>query len=339
MMNNPTKVIFFSLFLTSLVLGSDERINALGGNAGFWPDDDQNINIFPATLNNFQLAQVSGVKNGAEKAVFLFGDKTKYGFVLDGDESQLINMMWGNGKMGVQLAFDNSSNDNGTDKTGTSAISAAFGQDMGFAELGVGFVTESDDSGTKDAGDDKSDMTIGVNLRRAQSLWVFEGLLLGFDMVTGTNGDATSSQMALGLDLYNHWDIGDGTDLLFALGFGFETETTNSGQTGAKDNVMTNILLPKYTLGVETNITDWAVARAGVTNNHALSSSNDDGTTATSTGGTAEFDAVFGIGFNYGGFTLDMELDPGFYTDPVSHITGHNGSSLGSGKATITYNW
>ena len=58
-----------------------------------------------------------------------------------------------------------------------------------------------------------------------------------------------------------------------------------------------------------------------------------------SLGGTAEFDAVFGIGFNYGGFTLDMELDPGFYTDPVSHITGHNGSSLGSGKATITYNW
>ena len=49
------------LLLSSFVLGSDVRIGALGGNAGFWPDDDQNISLFPSTINNFNLAQVGGI--------------------------------------------------------------------------------------------------------------------------------------------------------------------------------------------------------------------------------------------------------------------------------------
>ncbi|SVB28184.1 uncharacterized protein METZ01_LOCUS181038, partial [marine metagenome] len=306
-----------------------------------------NIYLFPATLNNFQLAQINTITgSGASDAVFLFGDKTKYGFFLE-DNSRMIDMAWGNGSMGVLVGLDMNSEtaDDGTGKTadlGDMTINAAFGQTLGFGDLGVSFEMASDDGASTEATDDESEMTIGLNLRRNQSLWVFEGILVGFEMVTGSQDKATWSTMGLSLDLFNHWGLGSGTDLLFALGFGFASESSNSGVSGANDVKSTTMLFPKSTVAVETAITDWATARAGVTNNHTLSNSEDDGAGAdnsvTGSNGDSDFAATFGLGFDYGGFTLDMVINPGFYTDPVSHITGFNDSSLGY-AASITYAW
>ena len=354
-MTNLKKVTFLGLFIAGIAMGSDMRINALGGNAGFWPGDDQNIYLFPATLNNFQLAQVNGVtEDGVSNAVFLFGDKTKYGFMLDGSGSDMINMAYGNGDLGVLFSFDlNSGDSESADSSGNTtmfssgdmSLGVAVGLNKGFGELGVSFGMTSDDGWTSASTDDVSGITIGLNLRRAQPLWVFESMLVSFSMVTGSAGDATSSDIGLNLDLFNHWTLTDNTDLLFALGFGFYSESDDNGLTGDANvvNTGTAILFPKSTFAVETSITDWATARVGVVNLHLLSSVIDDGlgndNSSISTMGDSHFDAVFGLGFNYGGFTLDMDLNPGFYTDPVKHITGFNVSnSLGS-TASITYTW
>jgi hypothetical protein len=361
---NLKKVTFLGLFIASIAMGSDMRINALGGNAGFWPGDDQNIYLFPATLNNFQLAQVNGVtEDGTSNAVFLFGDKTKYGFMLDGSGDDMINMAWGNGKLGVLLSFDLNSGDiegistgepdeyGYSDTTitmfssGNMSLGVNVGLNQSFGELGIAFGMSSDDGLSTASTDDESGMIIGLNLRRAQSLWVFESMLVSFSMVTGSAGDATSSDMGLNLDLFNHWTLTENTDLLFALGFGFYSGSDDNGISGDGNvvNTETAILFPKSTFAVETSITDWATARVGVVNSHLLSSSMDDGAgnddSKTSSMGGSDFGAVFGLGFNYGGFTLDMDLNPGFYTDPVKHITGFNVmNSLGS-TASITYTW
>ena len=363
-MNNQKRVLFTVLFLTSIVMGSGMRINALGGNAGFWPDDDQNIYLFPATLNNFQLAQVDGVtEDGVGNAVFLFGDKTKYGFMLDGSGDDMINMAWGNGKLGALLSFDLNSGDivgisiSDPDTSGvsdtTTAIFASGNMSLGvnvglnqsFGELGIVFGMSSDDGVSTASTDDESGMIIGLNLRRAQSLWVFESMLVNFSMVTGSAGDATSSDIGLSLDLFNHWTLTENTDLLFALGFGFSSGSDDNGISGDGNVVSTTttITFPRSTFAVETSITDWATARVGVVNSHTLSDAADDGAgndgSKTSSMGGSDFGAVFGLGFNYGGFTLDMDLNPGFYTNPVNYITGFNVSnSLGS-TASITYTW
>ena len=48
---------FISLsMLLAVSFASEQRIASLGGNAGFWAEDDQNIYMFPATINNFNIA-------------------------------------------------------------------------------------------------------------------------------------------------------------------------------------------------------------------------------------------------------------------------------------------
>ena len=349
--------LFPCLLILTVVSGSDMRIGALGGNAGFWPGDDQNIYMFPATLNNFQLAQVDGVTgDGVGNAFFLFGDKTKYGFMLDGSGDDMINMAWGNGELGALVSFDLNSGDivSEPDSLGATTTFASGNMSLGatvgglnqsFGELGIVFGKSSDDGASSASTDDESGMVIGLNLRRAQPLWVFESMLVSFSIITGSAGDAKSSDMGLNLDLFNHWTLNENTDLLYALGFGFSSGSNDNGVSGSGNVVSTStaITFPKSTFAVETSITDWAIARVGVVNSHTLSSSTDDGAgsdnSKTSTMGGSDFGAVFGLGFNYGGFALDMDLNPGFYTDPVKHITGFNVSnSLGS-TASITYTW
>ena len=64
---------FISLsLLLAVSFASEQRIASLGGNAGFWAEDDQNIYMFPATINNFNIAQIDGNGENA-KASFLFG--------------------------------------------------------------------------------------------------------------------------------------------------------------------------------------------------------------------------------------------------------------------------
>tara|TARA_Y100000034_G_C6802541_1_gene360103 strand:- start:234 stop:530 length:297 start_codon:yes stop_codon:yes gene_type:complete len=55
--------------------------------------------------------------------------------------------------------------------------------------------------------------------------------------------------------------------------------------------------------------------------------------------GDGDFALAFGLGLEYGGFTLDIDLNPGFFTNPVNHITGNNLLSPLASQATITYSW
>jgi len=187
--------------------------------------------------------------------------------------------------------------------------------------------------------DDIDGLGIGVNLRRNQSLWVFDEMYVSFGLVSVSIGDATASSMGLSANLFNHWELNPNTTLLFVLGFGFESSTANSGAEGADDVTGSEISLPNAVLAIETNINDWATMRAGITNKHAFSSSTDNGTTKTSDNGASDFSALFGLGFNYGGFKLDMDLNPGFFTNPVNHITGFNIMEPLGTMATISYNW
>ncbi len=64
-------------------------------------------------------------------------------------------------------------------------------------------------------------------------------------------------------------------------------------------------------------------------------------TTSISGGGANTGGAVvMGLGFNYGSFDLDMNLNSygTMLNDPVKYVTGRNNAALGAGW-TITYNW
>ena len=53
------KLIMLTTFC-AMALGSDARVESLGGNVGFWPGDDQTYTMFPQAINSLDMIQVSG---------------------------------------------------------------------------------------------------------------------------------------------------------------------------------------------------------------------------------------------------------------------------------------
>ena len=350
------KSITIALSIISCLIASDMRIGALGGNAGFWPEDDQNIMMFPSTINNFNLAQIQDASGENPYATFIFGDNIKYGFMLDGSRDNLLNLAIGTGSLGALIGFDMDSNnewryvdaDWSERKPSSMNLNASLGIESSVGELGLGlnFTTSDNDNGNKD--DDAGMLAVSANLRREQSLWVFSHLLLSANFSSGQIIPDTNyyyydesaqdvSAISFEASLFRHWNIASETDLLFAAGFGF-----NSTGLGA-DSVKlteTSIILPKYTFAVETNIREWATLRAGINNSHYLSkSSKQEGNNRElNSMGSGDTNYSVGLGLEYEGFKLDVDLNPGFFINPMPFITGFNDETLAS-KATITYTW
>ena len=356
--------IILTIFSINMIVASDLRIESLGGNAGFWPEDDQNIMMFPSTINEFNLAQIQDAAGENPYATFIFGDNAKYGFMLDGEGDNLLNLAYGTGDLGVILGFDmdgsnewvydDASNGNVERKPSSMALNAMVGLNSGFGEVGLGlnFMSSDNDNGNSD--DDPGTLGLGLNLRREQSLWVFSHLLVSANFGSGkmelveeyydeeyneTSVDTSildMSSLSLEASLFRHWDLGSETDLLFAAGLGFGS--LGLGPDSVKIT-QTNIVVPNYTFAVETNVADWATLRVGVNNSHLLSSTVEaEGSDQKMTEmGTTETNYSVGLGLEYEGFKLDLDLNPEFLTNPVHYITGNNSNSGLATKATVTF--
>ena len=134
-MKNVTKILTAVVFCAAL-FASDQRINALGGNAALWPGDEANIAAFPAQVNNHAYLQIDGVGSTSETvdgeavtttdaggASLLFQqDGTTWGF--NYGSGDWVNMHWGDGSMGVSVGF---ANDTSSDGEGTSDFNVAYG--------------------------------------------------------------------------------------------------------------------------------------------------------------------------------------------------------------------
>ena len=313
---NTTMLFMF----VGLIFSSQERVNALGGNAAFWPEDEANISVFPQAVNNFNLANTDG-----DDFYVSWGDDMKFGFS-GGSSSDFLNLSWGMNNMGVNFGLNMTPEvegvgceDGTTDcaeyvaaEDAVNVVDLQYGMTLdGVGDVGVHFMNTTMHA-HGDHFDYEDGMTLGASLRRSQELWVFSHALLNFGYVAPEDEDAV---MNLGADLFTHLDIADNTVGLFALGFGW----TNEGEDG-------DIHFPKMTFAVESAWTDWATVRAGFTKNWSL-------TNTTSTGVTPSF----GLGFNYGSFVLDMSVGSDIFTNPVQKVTGFE--SLNASAFNLTYMW
>jgi hypothetical protein len=183
----------------------------------------------------------------------------------------MINLQWGNGSMGATFGLSMAAADDGNDTNGKATsdmgITASWGMEMGFGELGVGFSTTSNDDGIDATKNDPSTMGFSANIRRAQSLWIFDNMLVGFDygtsntgMVYGNSDECATADcwdvaytagyenavttMELSTSLYSHIDISDNTNGLIAMGFSYSSQAGYiSDATGpvaaVEDNIYT----------------------------------------------------------------------------------------------------
>ena len=311
MKNVKTLLIFITI--STFVFASGTRTGALGG-SGFWADDYANIWDFPAAVNDHNVAYTSG----NNFATIFDQDGTKWGFAGGRNDNEVVNMNWGNGSMGARFGLSMKPEVVADATAGIAAADAVTGYNLGFGMplAGMDFGFGYDDSGT-----------IGLNLRRAQEIWVWDNMLIGFGMTPEDFADGASqrSNMNFGVDCYANRSYGDGTNGLFALGFHYGALGAETDGGTAPDATMNLV----WNFAVESEMTDWATLRLGYATMY------DAGGGANTPGSLQG-----GLGFNYDSFQLDMALTsiPALVHDPVVYMTGRNQSPLGA-EWTVTYSW
>jgi len=324
------KVILISAVLCAAVF-ANSRIDALGGDAGFWSGDKANVGIFPATINDHAYVELDNVGDGTDgvNASILWGDATKWGFNFDqNDANTWFNISWGNGDMGLNVGYVN--NDMGGDDDPTG-FSVSYGQNFDWGELGVGF-----NSGEGNDGAWNNDATsYWANWRGDMDAWVFDSAKASFNSSDDGN-DGTS--MDLSFDMYTHLDAG-GADVLFGLGVDYYSADDGSASSSA-------MTLPSATIAVEAALTDWATIRGFANHTYVFSCDGFAGCTDDASQAYSDNDTSygFGLGFDWGQLTLDMSISEALFTNPVSTMTGFDhdatgSTSLASGGVTLTYSF
>ena len=315
------KTLLILLSISTFVFASATRTDALGG-AGFWADDYANIGAFPASVNNHNAAWT----DGTDFTSVWNSDGTTWGFSGGMGNDDVVNMMWGNGSMGVTFGLGMAPEVAAVvDDATTTVIDETAAKIDAETTYNIGFgmpLAGMDFGGTYDG------TTIGVNLRRAQDIWQWTNVLVNFDLTpeNTTVGEEAASDMNFGAHLYTNRAYDNGTSGLFALGF--EYGDMGCVGTGCTDpDAIMNLV---WNFAVESAMTDWATLRVGYSKAHDFGGGANDGGAV-----------VMGLGFNYGSFDLDMNLNSydAMLNDPVVYVTGRNyEDSLGMGW-TITYNW
>jgi len=324
------KVILIGVALCATVF-ANARINALGGDAGFWAGDRANAAIFPGTLNDANWVEFGGVdgatqgadgaNDGSMTGSINWGDEEKWGFNFNtsADNHDWMNMSWAKNGMGVSVGFVSSAGGDANANSDVSGFDVAWGSSFSFGELGVGYNTNT-------VGDGDAVTLLWANWRGDCNAWVFDKSKAGFWM--------DDDDMGLSYDLFTHITPADGVTAL--VGMGFEYKTTGTG-TAAGDG--TEIWLPNATLAVEAAMTDWATFRGFVEQNHKVSC--DTGATTGGDCGSGNMTNYgFGVGFgwqaaNGSSINLDAGISNGLFTDPIQTMTGFG--SLNTGEVTLSY--
>ena len=322
------KTLLILLSISTFIFASATRTDALGG-AGFWADDYANIDAFPASINNHNVAWT----DGSDFTSIVNVDGTAWGFA-GGSDNDIAKVWWGNGTYGVHFGLGMTPEVTAEDVTADATLTAADAE----TGLNIGFGMPL--SGM-DFGFTYSNLVggglIGINLRREQSIWLFENILVDFDMgMEGDNAATDPATMGLGVDAYTITSYDSGINSLFGLGF-------NYGSVGDADPTMGIV----WNFAVESEMTDWATLRIGYSHGYDFANGGTD-MAAVTCGDDAADDCVevsqsgglvVGLGFNYGSFNLDMNVGgyDNLFNNPVQYVTGRN-ESLGA-NWTISYNW
>jgi hypothetical protein len=317
------KTILIFVALSTFVFASSTRTNALGG-AGFWADDYANIWNFPAAVNDHNVAYTSG----DNFATIFDHNGSKWGFSGGNKDDEVVNMNWGNGtygaRFGLAMSPEVTAEDVAADNTLTAAdvadavtgYSFGFGMPLAGGDFGFGY----DDSGK-----------ISLNHRRAQNVWLWDNMLIGFGMTPEDFADGANQQsnMMFNVDCYTNRSYGEGTNGLFSVGFHYGSKgQTSDGADDAPDATM-NLA---WNFAVESAMTDWGTLRLGYATMH------DFGGGPNESGGLS-----VGLGINYGSFNLDMDISgsaQNVLKDPIKWAAGRNSDVQTLGTTwTISYNW
>ena len=152
-------------------------------------------------------------------------------------------------------------------------------------------------------------------------------------------GETKYSDMIVGLGIGFNYELND--DNLVVLGiepFGMSTEKEDV-KDGA-ETTTTTMILPGIYAGVESQIKSWLVGRFGVGQTYRSVTEKTKPATGDTTEDTnhfKDFGLSFGLGFNFGQFSIDAFINEGLFFDGPNFISG-TVEPLAS-KLSLTYNF
>ncbi|NQU67913.1 MAG: hypothetical protein HQ510_08235 [Candidatus Marinimicrobia bacterium] len=350
---------YLVIFTITALFSSDQRINALGGNPAFWPDDDTNIRLFPNRINDWNFVQLSGVgqtyilnsrvgdfpieeynvdfNNQGTEGSIVFGDEKKYGFWLSNEAFDAISAGYGSGNIGwlVSLKSLKISADFGfEDRSETDYFGIDIGYGIETATGEVSVFTKADiytASGSLYAPGihgNSSLYNISYNIKRSINIKYLSNIYchLGYSWSSGNGSLVYDDSYNFGISTFGHFYQIKNTDAMFSIGL----EYNNQKYQG---DTWQTILFPSITLAVENKITDWATIRSGINKYYKLYTGTKDLSSRYSLPAIASF----GLGFNYGGLILDIDVTSQFFSSPFEYILGNEGPLATS--ATLSYVW
>jgi len=289
------------------LFASTTRTDALGGNAGFWAEDYANVAHFPAEVNNHSVAWT----DGSNFTSIFDADGTTWGFA-GGTGNDVVNMMWGNGTMGANFGFgmtpEKTMVDDGMVADAETAMNFGFGMPLAGMDFGFTYAMGCDACGGGN---------LGLNLRRAQNLWLWDTMLINFGMGMEEKTDnmvTTPSMMMFATNFYSNKSYDNGMNGLFAFGFNY----ADIGEVATVDPDATMGI--NWTFAVESAMTDWATLRVGYSHGYDFANGGTDVNASDDTmdcgdtmdgacGNAVEQNGglSLGLGFNYGSFNLDIK--------------------------------
>jgi hypothetical protein len=159
--------------------------------------------------------------------------------------------------------------------------------------------------------------------------------LLNFDFVSSTfddGNDATDDVKDgyMGLELGVGGLIKADDNNTIVLGVTPFAYNLMSYDDGTNNDTATNITIPAFNVGLESQLCNWLIVRAGAEQSYMMTSiTNDDGTNETT---TSTWDSFFtynmGMGVMYKNFTVDFVFNEDFLHNGPNFITGQNTADL-----------
>jgi hypothetical protein len=289
-------------------------------------------------VNNHNVAWT----NGSNFTSIFNADGTTWGFA-GGTGDDVVNLMWGNGSMGASFGLGMTpetkiADGDLADADAVTALDIGFGMPLAGMDFGFTYGMGCDMCGGGN---------VGVNLRRAQNVWLWDTMLINFGMLMEEKTDdvvTTPSNMAFGTSFYSNTSYDSGTNGLFAFGFGYNAagDPDGDGAAEAPDAEMGI----NWNFAVESAMTDWATLRVGYVHGYDFATGGTDVAGVEDDDMTDDDETVeqvnglsLGLGFNYGSFNLDMSISEGIFNDPVKYMTGRNLMTPLGANWTISYAW
>lgn len=361
--------------LASYSYATETRLGSMGGIGGY-TRDNSDVFPFPGTINRYSNQVIAELRGKNYDSRYSIGSHLPFrtdgvcgvylncplpqpitdvvrevvpALELDRTADLFYGKKMGNSDFGARfsIALDRESRKDGSSELEESARYLAFAGGLSNEQMDLGCILDLP-AAKRESGipgiqsDELSGFGLGVNGRYFMTKQGNRQLVPRgrFHYASGSIEDSVKTD-------YNSISFGGGIGVnyqlnennLVVLGLGLELSQSTTEVKNGNETTERTITLPRIVVGVESRIKSWLVGRIGASQVYQSNFTEMKpriGNTRENKEWAKEFDLSFGLGINFGNFSLDALINEGIFFDGPHFISGNSNSV--SSKLSATYN-